>query len=172
MHQRRVGVATLSVLASLALPARGGDAHADAAGAQAVAQPASPLIGDWELDLARTHYGAGVDRRRRERFTCVGRGTRVACTIRGERTDGRVVTGSFTATPGGTASPVVGIAGIDSVRLHLATDSVIDAFFSARGRPVFGYRAYRSDDRRTLVIVPVDPTSRAALTTVVVYRHR
>jgi len=29
-----------------------------------------PLVGDWELNLARTHYGTGVDRRRSKRFSC------------------------------------------------------------------------------------------------------
>lgn len=44
-------------------------AQASAAGAQRAptAPTAIPLVGDWQLDLARTHYGPGVDRRRSER---------------------------------------------------------------------------------------------------------
>lgn len=38
-----------------------------------------------------------------------------------------------------------------------------------RGKPVFGYRAFQSDDGRSLMIVSVDPVTGAAATTVVVY---
>lgn len=130
------------------------------------------LIGDWELNLARTHYGPGVDRRRRERFTCALHGAPVACTIRGERADGRVVVGRFTAGLDGAGAPVAGIPGVDEVRLRAAGPGVLDATFLDRGAPAFGYRAYRSDDGRSLTVVAVDPTTRAALTTVVAYDRR
>ncbi|GLC25705.1 hypothetical protein [Roseisolibacter agri] len=133
---------------------------------------AATLAGDWELSLARTHYGPGVDRRRRERFTCTADGPRVACTITGERADGRRVTGRFTAAADDVPSSATGVPGIDAVRLRAAGPSIVDATFLLAGRPVFGYRAYRPADGRTLVVVTVDPVSRAALTTVVVYDRR
>ncbi|HEX8298974.1 MAG TPA: hypothetical protein VF594_07405 [Rubricoccaceae bacterium] len=141
----------------------------------ATSQPAVervPLIGDWQLNRARTHYGPGVDQRHRERFTCAARGARVACTIRGERADGRVVIGRFTAALNGTGAPVTGVPGIDEVRLRAGGAAVTDATFLRRGVPVFGYRAYRSEDGRSLMIVAVDPISRAARSTVVVYDRR
>ncbi len=141
----------------------------------AASQPATattPLVGDWQLNIARTHYGPGVDQRRRERFTCAVRGARLECTIRGERADGRVVVGRFAAALDGTGAPVTGVPGVDEVRLRAVEATVADATFLRRGVPVFGYRAYRSKDGRSLVIVTVDPVSRAALSTVVVYDRR
>ncbi len=123
------------------------------------------------MDLQRSHYGPGVDRRRRERFTCVPERERIACAIRGERADGRVVVGRFTVAPDGPAAPVTGVPDVDAVRLRVVSPSIVDATFSSRGAPAFGYRAYRSTDRRTLTLVAADPTSRAPLTSVVAYRR-
>ncbi len=142
---------------------------ATAAAACQSSPPPAPLVGDWQLNLARTHYGPGVDQRRRERFTCAVRGAGLACTIRGERADGRVVSGRFAALLDGTGAPVTGVPGVDEVRLRAVEATVTDGTFLYRAVPVFGYRAYRSADGRSLVIVTVDPVSRAALSTVVVY---
>ena len=134
--------------------------------------PATVLDGTWELNLARTHYGRGVDRRRREVFTCGPRGDQVRCVIRSVRTDGRVVIGEFTTSLDAIGTPVSGIVGVDEVQLSQSTDSVLDGTFRWHGRAVFGYRAVRSEDGRSLMIISVDPITRVALTTVVVYdRH-
>ena len=119
--------------------------------------PVSLLDGTWELNLARTHYGRGVDRRRREVFTCAPRGQYVDCVIRSVRADGRVVVGEFAAALDGVGAPVSGIAGVDEVQLRQSTDSVLDGTFRWHGRPVFGYRALRSEGGRSLMIVAVDP---------------
>ena len=132
--------------------------------------PAAPLLGDWQLNLSRTHYGPNVDRRRRERMTCTTEGQKVRCVIRSIRSDGRELTGQFTASLDGVAGPVAGIPDVDEVRLRRPPGSLIDATFSFRGTPVFGYRAYQADDGRSLMIISVDPVTRAAATTVVVYR--
>src|SRR3989449_8779386 len=85
--------------------------------------PVTLLDGNWELNLARTHYGRGVDRRRREVFTCGPRGELVHCVIRSVRTDGRVVVGEFGATLDGVGARVSGVAGVDEVQLNQSTDS-------------------------------------------------
>ena len=156
-----------AVLLARLWPAGGPTPPTHAGGAQA----AVALEGAWELDLQRSHYGPGVDRRRRERFTCAAEGGRLACTIRGERADGRVVVGRFTVALDGPPAPVAGVPDVDAVRLRAVSPSIVDATFSSRGAQTFGYRAYRSTDGRTLTLVAVDPTSRAALTSVVVYRR-
>jgi len=56
--------------------------------------------------------------------------------------------------------------------LQASSDSLIDGTFRSQGRPVFGYRVLRSEDGRSLMIVAVDPITRVALTTVVVYDRR
>jgi hypothetical protein len=57
-------------------------------------------------------------------------------------------------------------------KLRQPSVSLIDATFLLRGKPAFGYRALQSDDGRSLMILAVDPVTRAAATTVVVYDRR
>ena len=134
--------------------------------------PSVPIVGDWDLNLRRTHYGPSVEKRKRERFICKENAAHVECVIRSVRPDGRQVIGTFRAALDGALSPVVGIAGVDEVRLQRGTPGVVGATFSLRGAPVFAYRAYRSDDGKSLMIVSVEPSTGKALTTVVVYdRH-
>ena len=132
--------------------------------------PEPSIVGDWRLNLARTHYGAGVDRRRYERFTCTSERDRVSCVIRSVRADGREVVGRFSAPLSGKGASVAGIPDVDEARqLRRPGPEIVDATFLSRARPVFGYRAMRADDGRSLLIISVDPVSRAALTTIVVY---
>ena len=131
--------------------------------------PIVPLVGHWRLNLERTHYGTGVDVRRSETFTCDLAARELRCATHSVRQDGRELVGEFTATIEGSPAPVAGIPDVDAVALSQPVPALLDATFSLRGKPVFAYRAYRSSDGASLMIVSVDPVSRAALTTVVVY---
>jgi hypothetical protein len=133
---------------------------------------ATPLVGSWQLNVARSHYGTGADRRRRERMACTAEAEGVRCVIRSVRSDGRELTGQFTASLDGVAAPVTGIPDVDQVQLRRPTATLVDATFLFRGKPAFGYRAFQSDDGRSLMILSVDPVTRAAATTVVVYDRR
>src|SRR5215217_5521404 len=128
--------------------------------AQAAAAGDSPaLIGTWQLDLGRTHYGAGVDHRRREQMVCVARGASLRCTVEGVRGDGRSVIARFAAPVAGGRSAVVGLPDIDTVDLQPRAGGLVDATFSYRGHARYGYRAYRSADGNTLFIISVDPVT-------------
>src|SRR5262245_22625452 len=129
----------------------------------------APLVGDWRLNLQRTHYGTGVELRRDERFSCTVDHGKLHCIIQTTRADGHQLTGEFSAGLDGTKAKVTGIPDIDEVSLSLTRDSLMDATFLLRGTPVFGYRAMRSSDRQSLMIISVDPVTRRVLTTVVVY---
>jgi len=94
------------------------------------------------------------------------------CVIRSVRADGRQLTGRFVAPMDGTGAPVTGIPDIDEIQLRRPSSAFIDATFLSRGQTAFGYRAFQSQDGRSLMIVSVDPVSRVALTTVVVYDRR
>jgi hypothetical protein len=130
------------------------------------------LTGRWRLNLARTRYGDGVDGRRSEDFDCAVVVNKLRCTIRSVRQDGQRVVGEFEAGLDGSAGAVRGISGVDSVRIFRRVPGIADATFSLGGKPVFGYRAYRSADGRSLTIISVDPQSRVALTSVVAYDRR
>lgn len=151
-------------------------AHASTSGAQRLSPRTGPinipLVGEWRLNLGRTHYGPGVDVRRSERLTCASEGSRVRCVIRSVRANGKELVGRFAAAIDGAGSPVTGIPGVDEVRLSRPSNALLDATFLSGGKPVFGYRALQSEDGRSLMIISVDPVSRVALTTVVVYDRR
>ncbi|HEX4823587.1 MAG TPA: hypothetical protein VFV19_04715 [Candidatus Polarisedimenticolaceae bacterium] len=134
-----------------------------------VSAPTVPIVGQWRLNLSRTHYGTGVDVRRSETFTCDIDRKLVRCVIRSVRQDGRKLTAQFATPTDASPAPVTGIPDIDSVSLSQPIPSLLDATFSFRGKPVFAYRAYRSSDGASLMIVSVDPISHSAMTTVVVY---
>jgi len=133
---------------------------------------ADPLTGEWRLNLQRTHYGGGAEPRKREVFTCQPDGDRLKCTIDSVRADGRTYLATFTASYDGKAHPVVGMAEVDQVTLRKLDEFIADATFSFKGKPVFGYRAIRSDDGRSLAVVSVDPTTRAVGSCVVVYDRK
>lgn len=130
---------------------------------------ADPLTGKWILNVGRTHYGGGAEPRKQETFACEAEKQLLRCTIKSQMLDGRRVQGTFTAAFDGQAYAAAGIPDVDRVSLRKIDDHVADATFTYKGRPVFGYRAIKSDDGRSLTIVSVDPTSRAVLNSTVVY---
>ena len=130
---------------------------------------ANPLRGAWRLNVGKTRYGASAERRRQETFVCDGPDEQLRCRIEGTRADGRRLRGEFSAALDGEAGPVRGVADIDQVRLRFVAEGIVDATFSYRGTPLFGYRAYQSEDGKSLTVVSVAPVSRVALTTSVVY---
>jgi hypothetical protein len=130
------------------------------------------LVGRWALNLDRSHYGGGAERRRQEMFICQLDGALLKCTIESVRADGRKLVGTFTAPYDGKRHPATGIPDVDEVTLLKSDDFIADATFSYKGRPVFGYRSVRSDDGRSLTIVSVEPTTRAVHSSVVVYDRK
>ena len=136
--------------------------------------PASvdPLVGKWALNVARSHYGGGAEARREETFTCEVDREIVNCRIESVRVDGGKLLGTFSAAYDGKPYPAAGIPGVDEVTLQRLNDSIVDATFSFKGKPIFGYRAIRSDDRRSLTVVSVEPMTRVVGNSVVVYDQK
>ena len=129
-----------------------------------------PLSGKWLLNRARSHYGPGAQPRKRETFECDLQGQgQVRCKIEGVMEDGKRSAGAFVAAYDGKPYAAIGIAGIDRVVLRKVDDFVADASFTFQGRPVFGYRAVKSDDGSSLMVISVDPVTRKPIETVVVY---
>lgn len=131
-----------------------------------------PLIGNWTLNLAGTHYGPGVDRRTKETFSCEPAAAGVACQVQSLRANGRSLLGKFAAAYDGNAYPVVGIPDLDHVSLRRVDDFTAEATFSLEGKPVFAYRSTRARNGRSLTIISLDPVTRTPLTSVVVYDAR
>ena len=128
-----------------------------------------PLTGKWVLNVGRTHYGGGAEPRKQEVFICEADRQLLRCTIRSDRLDGKRVVGTFAAAYDGKSYPATGIPDVDRVSLLRVDDHVADATFTYKSRPVFGYRAIKSDDGRSLTIVAADPIARTVLNSVVVY---
>ena len=131
-----------------------------------------PLSGTWILNRAKSHNGGGAEARQEEEMVCTAEGNVVDCKISSVRVDGRKLTAAFRARYGGTPSAVSGIPDVDQVTLIKRDDSVADATFLSRGRPVFGYRSVKSADRRSLTMISVDPETRGILSSVVIYDRR
>ena len=132
-------------------------------------QPTHPLLGRWELNVARTHYGGGAEARTRESFVCERTDAAIRCTTTSVRVGGTRVVASFVARDDGTPGRVRGVDDMDEVVLARVDAFVMDATFRLRGKPVFAYRAVRGDNGKSLTIIAVDPVTRAALHSVVVY---
>ena len=139
------------------------------ASSAAAQKKSDPLIGRWELNLAKSHYGGGAEPRKKETFICQPQGKAISCVIHSERVDGKHIEGAFTATYDGPPATVTGIPDVDQISLHRVDDSVVAATFRNGGSPVFAYRAERSADGRSLVITSVNPITRRKLKSVVVY---
>jgi len=133
------------------------------------AASADPLAGKWRLNVARSHYGGGAEPRRQETFTCQADREALKCTIESVRADGRRFVGTFTAAYDGKPHLAAGIPDVDQVTLQKLDEYIADATFSYKGKPVFGYRAIRSDDGQSLTVVSVEPATRGVLSSVVVY---
>ena len=133
---------------------------------------ADPLAGQWVLNVGRSHYGGGAERRKQETFVCDASKQLLRCTIKSERVNGQRFLGTFAAAYDGKTYAATGIPDVDHVSLIRIDDHVADATFIDNGRPAFGYRAIQSDDGRSLTIVSVDPTTRTVLNSVVVYDRR
>lgn len=135
------------------------------------AAAADPLAGRWTLNLERSHYDGGAEPRRQETFTCHADSATLKCTIESVRADGRKLVGTFTAAYDGKPHSTTGIPDVDQVTLQKLNESIADATFSFKGKPVFGYRAIRSHDGRSLTVVSVEPTTRVVQSSVVVYER-
>jgi hypothetical protein len=130
---------------------------------------ADPLSGKWALNVSKTHYGGGAEPRKQEVFACELQKERLRCTITSDRLDGKHIVGTFAAAYDGKPYATTGIPDVDSVSLRRVDDHLADATFYSKGKPIFGYRAIKSDDGRSLIIVAVDPIARTILNSVVVY---
>jgi hypothetical protein len=128
-----------------------------------------PLAGRWELNLKKTHYGGGAQRRTQETFVCETKKAGTSCVIHSKREDGTQIEGRFSAKYDGTPAPVTGVPDVDEILLERLSDTSASATFSYHGNHVYAYRATRSSDGKTLTVVAVDPLTRKRLQSVVVY---
>ena len=76
----------------------------------------------------------------------------------------------FTAAFDGKHYPVTGMQEISSVSLHRYREFIEADFFSARA-PVYSYRMSISSKDDTLIIISIDPVTRATLHARIVYRR-
>jgi hypothetical protein len=137
--------------------------------ATAAAKRPDPLAGHWELNVKKSNYGGGAQRRTQESFTCEQQRNGVACSIHSTMEDGTKVNATFTALYDGSAARVTGLENVDEVRLERVSDTIASATFIHLGNYVYAYRATKSDDGKTLTVVSVDPVTRRRLKSVVVY---
>jgi hypothetical protein len=130
--------------------------------------PAPAILGNWTLNVAKSHYGGGAEARKSETMIC-GLDDDTHCSIVSERANGRTVRMRFRGVTNGSAGTVTGADDLDQVILKHIDANTLDATFLFKGKPVFAYRAVRSADRKTLTFTAVDPKTRSPLKSVIVY---
>lgn len=84
-------------------------------GAVAVAQPGDPLIGTWELNLAKSKYANTPPKKQTVTFEVAGDATRMISVIVGA--DGKTIRREYTAKSDGKDYPMNNFSGSDTVSL-------------------------------------------------------
>src|SRR3954462_2804489 len=85
--------------------------------AASAAKRPDPLAGHWELNVKKSHYGGGAQKRTQGTFMCEQEKHGAACNIQSTMEDGTKVDASFTAAYDGTAARTKGLDDIDEVLL-------------------------------------------------------
>lgn len=147
--------AALSVMIAMSLQAAGPD----------------PLVGHWVAALDKSTFAPGFPALKHQSLVCNALGTAVRCvavrvTAKGIRTQSE-----FTAQYDGKEYPVTGSDEMTGVILKQAGSRIIEGTFLKNHRAVFGYRVRAAPNGRLLTVTAVDPDTRRALRSVVVYQR-
>ena len=129
-----------------------------------------PMTGMWKADLNASVLPAGFPKLRSQTMVLQLASGKLQCSTERINLEGIKTSADFTAAFDGKRYPVRGIPEIATVSLHRYR-SFIEADFYSATAPVFSYRMSisRSDD--TLIIISIDPVTRATLHARIVYRR-
>ncbi len=130
----------------------------------------SELSGKWQADLGASTLPAGFPQLRSQTMDLEQLPGKLRCITERVTIAGAKTRAEFTAAFDGKHYPVTGMQEISSVSLHKYREFVEADFFSAKA-PVYSYRMSisRKDDR--LIIISIDPVTRATLHARIVYRR-
>lgn len=137
-----------------------------------MAGPTDPLVGDWTMNSAQSHFAAGFPPLRSQTMTCRPRQRGIWCETLRISASGRRIGSRFYARYDGREYPVLGSPEFTGVRLERLEARTVRGGFTRGAQIVFAYRIEGSVDGRHLTIRSIDPQSGKDLTSVVVYDRK
>lgn len=129
-----------------------------------------PMTGRWKADLNGSLLPAGFPKLLSQTMVLQLESAKLQCSTERVNLEGKKTRADFTAAFDGKRYPVTGAAEISTVSLHRYRTFIEADFFSA-STPIFSYRMSMSSKDDTLIIISIDPVTRATLHARIVY-HR
>ena len=115
------------------------------------AQPSNPVLGTWELNLAKSKFSPGPAPKSETR-TYVIAGDKVAATFDGVGADGKRVKIEFTATADGKDYPYKGDPAADAISFRRIDASTVEASVKKGGKELHHATRVVSADGKTMTV--------------------
>lgn len=131
---------------------------------------ADPMTGSWKADFNDSVLPAGFPKLLSQTMVLQLGSGKLRCSTERVSLEGKKTRADFTAAFDGKRYPVTGMQEISTVSLRRYRTFIEADFFSAR-TPVFSYRMSMSSKDDTLIIISIDPVTRATLHARIVYRR-
>jgi hypothetical protein len=131
---------------------------------------ADPMTGRWKADLNDSVLPAGFPKLLSQTMVLQLGSGKLQCSTERVSLEGKKTRADFTAAFDGKRYQVTGIPEISTVSLRRYPTFIEADFFSA-STPVFSYRIAMSSKDDTLIIISIDPVTRATLHARIVYRR-
>jgi len=128
------------------------------------------MTGMWKADLNASVLPEGFPKLRSQTMALQLAPGKIQCSTERVSLDGTKTQADFAAAFDGKRYPVRGMPEIATVSLHRYPTFIEADFFSARA-PIFSYRMSISSSDDTLIIISIDPVTRATLHARIVYRR-
>jgi hypothetical protein len=129
-----------------------------------------PMTGMWKADLNASVLPEGFPKLRSQTMALELASGKIQCSTERVSLDGTKTQADFAAAFDGKRYPVRGMPEIATVSLRRYRTFIEADFFSASA-PIFSYRMSISSSDDTLIIISIDPITRATLHARIVYRR-
>jgi hypothetical protein len=129
-----------------------------------------PMMGRWKADLNASVLPAGFPQLRSQTMVLQLVSGKLKCSTERVSLNGTKIRADFTAAFDGKRYPVTGTPEIATVSLR-RYPTFIEADFFSTSAPVYSYRMSISNKDDTLIIISIDPATRATLHARIVYRR-
>jgi hypothetical protein len=131
---------------------------------------ADPMTGKWKADLNGSVLPAGFPKLLSQTMVLQLDSGKLQCSTERVSLEGKKTRADFTAAFDGKRYPVKGVPDISTVSLRRYRTFIEADFFSA-STPIYSYRMSMSSQDDTLIIISIDPVTRATLHARIVYRR-
>lgn len=124
---------------------------AGVSGIQLIAQATDPVVGSWELNVAKSKFSPGPAPKSETR-TYVVSGQEIKGTAKGVDSEGKAVAVEWTLVEDGTDRPVMGSPDLDMLSIKRIDSHSVESTHKRAGKVVATARRTVSKDGKTLTI--------------------